>query len=323
MNSITGALICILGFGVLGCQSQKPAARPLVELVLPAIGDEPRQFAGLHNVIRVSDKLLSGSSPDDVAGFESLRKLGIRTIISVDGSRPDVDRARERNLRYVHLPVGYDGISQEQANRLARAVRDLPAPIYLHCHHGKHRGPAAAAAVQLCLDRACTPAAAVEIMKRAGTDPHYTGLFGAPHRLRRPTREELAAVGSDFPETSAVPALVQAMVEIDATWDHLSGIRKAGWKPPKDKPDLDPPHEAKQLGEHYRELARLNESTSRPADYRQRLLEAEQSAAALESNLRSNAATEAIERTFQRCRTSCAQCHAQFRDVPRKQGSLP
>src|SRR4051794_23849607 len=80
------------------------------------------EAAGLHNIFRVTDRLYSGSSPEGDASFAALRKLGIKTVISVDGARPDVKRARKFGLRYVHLPIGYDGVPREQALRLARAV---------------------------------------------------------------------------------------------------------------------------------------------------------------------------------------------------------
>src|SRR5947209_839442 len=63
---------------------------------------------GLHNVFRLTDKLYSGSSPDGDEGFASLQRLGVKTVISVDGARPDVERAHQFGMRYIHLPIGYD-----------------------------------------------------------------------------------------------------------------------------------------------------------------------------------------------------------------------
>jgi protein tyrosine phosphatase (PTP) superfamily phosphohydrolase (DUF442 family) len=126
----------VLVFLLIGCGRQ-PAA-PTTQAATP----NPDNLPGLHNVHRLSDKLISGSSPDGAVGFQSLKQLGVRTIISVDGAKPDVEAAKQAGLRYVHLPIGYGGVSEEQGLRLARAVHDLPGPIYLHCHHGKHRGPA-------------------------------------------------------------------------------------------------------------------------------------------------------------------------------------
>src|SRR5215475_14398645 len=87
----------------------------------PAVPAEPAQVElgaveapGLHNVYRLTEKLLSGSSPEGDEGFASLQRLGVKTIISVDGMRPDLERAHRFGMRYVHLPIGYDGVPKEQ-----------------------------------------------------------------------------------------------------------------------------------------------------------------------------------------------------------------
>ena len=115
---------------------------------------------GLNNVIRITEKLLSGSVPEGDTGFQTLQKLGVKTIITVDGAKPEVERAEKFGMRYVHLPIGYDGVPADQGWRLAKAVRDLPGLIYIHCHHGQHRSPAAAVVIKLCLDEKCTIATA-------------------------------------------------------------------------------------------------------------------------------------------------------------------
>src|SRR5262245_57669653 len=183
-TGVTG--LCLLAALAAGCQSgggTSPASRPAAEA--PPADPAKVEAAGLHNVYRITDKLLSGSSPEGDEGFESLRRLGVRTVLSVDGARPDVERAHRYGLRYVHLPIGDDGVPREQALRIAMAVRDLPGPVYVRCHHGKHRGPAAAAAAHLLLDEKCSVATAVAEMQRAGTDPHYAGLYSSPGRLTR------------------------------------------------------------------------------------------------------------------------------------------
>ncbi|HEX5033790.1 MAG TPA: hypothetical protein VFW62_04865, partial [bacterium] len=79
----------------------------------------------LPNVVRVHSKVISGGLPEGDAGFKELQDLGVKTVISVDGARPDVDLAKKYGLRYVHLPHGYDGIPQSRLEELAKAVRDL------------------------------------------------------------------------------------------------------------------------------------------------------------------------------------------------------
>jgi protein tyrosine phosphatase (PTP) superfamily phosphohydrolase (DUF442 family) len=275
----------------------------------------------LHNVYRITDQLFSGSSPEGDKGFRSLKGLGIKTIISVDGARPDVVAAHKFDLRYAHIPFGYDGIPRDQVLRLAKAVRDLPGPIYLHCHHGKHRGPTAAAVVHLCIDPNCSIEQALNEMRRAGTDPHYTGLYAVPRNLVRPSLKDLVLVPSDFPEVAQVPGLAQIMVEIDSRWENLKLIRAAGWEVPKDHPDLDPPHEALQLAEHFREADRLKEVNKRPTQFREWLAESERRMTKLEQALRIAQESGkrdrlAADEAFRQMEASCAQCHTTYRDVP-------
>ncbi len=269
---------------------------------------------GLHNVFRITDKLLSGSSPDGDEGFRSLKALGVKTIISVDGARPDLDSAHQFGLRYVHLPIGYDGMTRQRALQIAKAVRDLPGLVYIHCHHGQHRGPAAAAAVHLCLDDNCSVEQALAEMHRAGTDPHYTGLYELPKSLTRPTAKELDSIPADFPEAAAVPDLVQIMVAVDGRWDNLKRVKEAGWKTPADHPDLDPPHEALQLVEHFREASRLKQSVERSDEFRRWLAAVEADATGLERALRLDHA--AADEAFGKVGAMCVKCHAKYRDTP-------
>jgi protein tyrosine phosphatase (PTP) superfamily phosphohydrolase (DUF442 family) len=283
----------------------------------------PLPLPGLHNVYRITDKFFSGSSPDGEEGFRSLQKLGIKTILSVDGARPDVASARKFRMRYVHIPFGYDGIPRSQVLRLARAVRDLPGPVYIHCHHGKHRGPAAAAAIHLCLDKSCTVQQVLAEMRRAGTDSHYTGLYAVPPALVRPTAQELDQVPADFPETAAVPGLARLMANIDTRWENLKLIRAAQWRTPAAHPDLDPPHEALQLLEQYREAGRLKQVENRQAQFRRWLAEAEKNMTALEQQLRALKTSRRVDRTaterlYQAAGAACTRCHATYRDVPQK-----
>ena len=93
----------------------------------------------------MTERLYSGSEPHGEEGIASLKELGVKTIVSVDGAKPAVETARKYGMRYVHIPIGYDGVPEEAGQSLARLMREAETPIYVHCHHGKHRGPAAVA----------------------------------------------------------------------------------------------------------------------------------------------------------------------------------
>ena len=278
------------------------------------------ELPGIQNVFRITDKLLSGSSPEDETGFKSLQKLGVKTIISVDGAQPDLKNAHKFGMRYVHIPIGYDGVPREAALRMAKAVRDLPGPVYIHCHHGQHRGPASAAVIHLVLDSNCTVDQALAEMKRAGTDPKYKGLYAAPVDMRKVSNINLDDVRSDFPESIKPAAFADVMVHVDEQWDKIKLVKGAAWQTPKDHPDVSPAHEALLLVEQFREAARLPSHDSRPKDFRDWLQEVQVHAEKLEAILQSGANaqvdTDAAEQAFRAVNATCTRCHARYRDVP-------
>ena len=125
------------------------------------------------------------------------------------------------------------------------------------------------------------------------------------------------ALGTLGPQgKAAVPALVDAMIQVDGRWDHLKSIAAAGFRPPADHPDLDPPHEALQLSEHFRELRRLEESQHRGPAFLARLTTAEHHALSLRDALRALPASPpadrlaAIKTTFDAVGNDCRSCHA-------------
>jgi protein tyrosine phosphatase (PTP) superfamily phosphohydrolase (DUF442 family) len=266
-----------------------------------------REPVGLPNLRSLGDGLWSGGTPDGDEGFQSLHDLGVNTIISVDGMRPDVERARRFGVRYVHIPFGYGGIPHEQAVRLAMAARDLPRPIYVHCHHGQHRGPAAAALMRRCRADGWTANEAVAFLKTAGTDPKYEGLYAS-------VREQPPAPSGEvfFPEVVDIGGLTARMVEIDDLWDGIKKAKANVWKPVADG-SHSVAHLAVQLTEQFREAGRLPDTPTRPATFRLQLASAEQAAAELETALRAGdagAATNAFDRTA----ATCTACHREHRD---------
>ena len=274
-----------LAVGLIAADPSRPG--------VPPIAPRDPHLTGLHNVQRWTPRVLSGSSPDGADGFATLRRLGVRTVLSVDGAPPDVELAARHGLRYVHLPVGYDGIAPAQLLRLTKAVRDLPGPVYVHCHHGKHRGPAAVAAALVGLGE-MTPGDAVEGMKRSGTDPRYRGLIELPFTLHRPSLADLADAPADFPARTEPADLTQLMVRIDETWDRLKSGRNPG-------------HETVLLQEHYREAARLAGAKRRGEAFVTLFAEAEVSAKQLEASPHQSETLAASQKL-------CTQCHAKFRD---------
>jgi protein tyrosine phosphatase (PTP) superfamily phosphohydrolase (DUF442 family) len=314
----TAVVVATLG----GCDEPKTA---------PQIRDENQRQSiriadpNLENVYQVHPKVISGGEPHGEQGFASLARLGVKTVISVDGAKPDIDRAKRHGMRYVHLPHSYDGVPERRAMELAKAVRDLEGPVYIHCHHGKHRSPAAATVA--CVGAGLIGAGdALAILTAAGTSKNYRGLYKSAEQARRLDDALLDALDVEFREAVEIPPLADAMVALERTHDHVKQMAAAGWRPVHEHPDLDPAHEALLLREHYTELLRTDEVQQRPAEFHEQMRSGETVARSLEATLArlkeqrypggkiklhksADGALTAINR-------NCAACHQKFRDVP-------
>ena len=270
------------------------------------------QHDGIGNVLRVFTDVLSGSQPQGDEGFDSLAKLGVRTVISVDGAKPDIERSRARGMRYVHIPVGYDGITKNQQLQLANAVRVLPRPIYIHCHHGKHRGPAAVAVAGIGLG-ALDRKTAKHFMKEAGTSEHYRSLWAVVEKMSAIDPQVLDALRAEFPEIARVSDTTEIMVQIDRTFDRLQSICAAGWRKPEDHPELVPLAEAAKLAELFRSLGGASAVRSKPVEFGDLLSAAMKQAEALGQAIAENAPTQS-DIKIAAIQATCKKCHATFRN---------
>ena len=280
----------------------------------------PLNEPSLHNAYHVTEKVLSGAAPEGDASFAALRRLGVKTIISVDGAKPDVATARKHGLRYVHLPIGYDDVTPEEGRAIAKAIDELDGPIYLHCHHGKHRS-AAAVAVACVFNARLEPRQAESVLKTFGTGENYKGLWASAREARPLPPQALRETKVDFREVAPVPPMAEAMVAIDGNWERLKLAEKAGWRAPGAHPDVDPAHEALQLVERLHEMGRTHDVQGRPGGFRQMLEESETSAKTLHASLAAwskggsvGAPPPQATNAMKTIATGCSACHKSFRD---------
>jgi protein tyrosine phosphatase (PTP) superfamily phosphohydrolase (DUF442 family) len=277
---------------------------------------QPVETQVLHNVFKLDAALYSGNAPEDDAAFRELARLGVKTIISVDGTKPNVALAHQFGMRYVHLPFGYDGLPQARGVELAKAAQlaETAGPVYLHCHHGKHRSPAAAAVVCRALDN-WTPEQANDFLHQAGTAPDYAGLYRDVRAFRPPGAEELARVPGDFPEIAETPPMVDTMVEIDHRCDALKAAQKTGWAEGAGHRAEAPAQTAVLVWELFRELVRDPETKKRGDDYVARLGEGEKAADILRTVLGDPAPPDgARDAALEKLTQTCTACHKAHRN---------
>jgi len=305
-------------------------------VALPAPGEgAPRDYPGIHNAVAYHEGFISGGVPEGDAGFDTLRAMGVRTVISVDGAATDVARARARGMRYVHLPIGYDGFDAVRRMELVRAVRDAmrDGPVYLHCHHGKHRSAGAAGTIGVSLGWITNDEAAA-LMKVSGTAEGYKGLWACTAKAAPMMSALIDAARADFPEVTKPDSMTAAMVTIDEVFDRLKIVEKNGWTVPKDHPDLAPAADAGKLADLYRLLDGDSHVTALDddarKDFRALLAAGSERAGALETMLaagapKSTGAAESDEAAIAEHRkklsaamkqitANCKDCHVKYRD---------
>lgn len=303
--------ICLLVVSCVAMAADAPSTQPAFQ----PIGNEY-----LHNAHRVSDKVVSGAQPDEEEAFAALQALGIKTIISVDGAKPNSEMAKKYGMSYLHLPIGYDTVPSEQGEAIAKALLEKEGQFYIHCHHGKHRS-AAAVAVACVMTGDIQPEQAESVLKTFGTGANYEGLWKSAREAQRIDDAEIRAFEVVFVEAAVIPPLAEAMVHVDETFEHLKAADAAGWKSIPGHPDIDPPHEALLLREHYHELNRSEEMNDRPEEFRKLMKDSEEKTQKLEELLKAWKAAghpepvpAEIKSAFKAVGDACKTCHKDWRD---------
>ena len=267
----------------------------------------------LQNVYRLGQTLYSGSSPRDEAAFSTLSRLGIKTIISVEGAEPDIDTARAHGMRYVHLPIVYAGLTHERLVELVRAANEYPTPIYIYCDRGVDRAPIAAAALWMCLNRQATKEQAIAVAHKISGDANpHPRLLGSLLDATRPTEEEWKASNSALPEVSQLPPFTRSMASIGRMWDRVA-------IPVKDRHSttislqLDTAYD---IAEQFRESAAMPGVPDELRPGLQAIVgDAEKLAEIIKSELRDpTAQVTGRQQAVDTINNRCHECHTKFRD---------
>ncbi|MGD2017763.1 MAG: hypothetical protein PVJ89_06600 [Planctomycetota bacterium] len=329
------ALSCQAGEGIVGsgaarvASTQVPPPLPLEgsawdaagEVTLPTV--PPGNYPGLQNVYRFSDRIITGSEPVDREALAQLEAWGVRTVLSVDGKAPDAEGAEELGMRYVHVPLQYKGITDDQIAQISKVFRELEAPFYVHCFHGRHRGPAAAAIGSVALDGLNRDRAIAEMRHWCTTAKKYEGLYLTVATARFPTAEETAAYDFDFTSARSFSGLREAMVTLTRSWDEVKLVRRNGWQPSADHPDLDPLRSATTVLQHLDACAEMDETATYADDFRQwlgvsregtgRLVELLTDCRTAPGASAEDRTTE-LEAAYDVVAESCLECHSVYRN---------
>lgn len=279
----------------------------------------PEDSEGLHNVYKLSKSIISGSEPIGEGAIKHLAEMGVKTILSVDGKAPDADTARKYGMRYVHVPIRYSGMTKDEVKKITKTFRDLEGPFFVHCFHGRHRGPAAAALGRVAIDGVPREQAMAEMRQYCGTASKYEGLYRTIAEAIVPDSNELARYQWDFPEGHTFKGIRQVMVPMARAHDDIKLLMDRDWEPDPAHPDIDALNSAKILLDLYIQANHLGDTAERSSEYKTWMTEGEQSMRGLVDSLEAMKAGDtskgaAAAKQFKAVRKNCSVCHTAYRN---------
>lgn len=271
---------------------------------------------GLENLLRVGVRIYSGGEPNS-EGLLKLKELGIKTIVSVDGLPPDSESAEKLGLKYIHIPLGYDGIGKKERQQFATLMTHTKGKIYVHCHHGKHRGPAAVATCMI-ISGDLDQEQAMAYMAVAGTSKDYKGLWDSVASIQRGEVE--AGSLSELPSRVESDDIAQHMAKLDRRWELIQEQMKQSLDL-----NLSDPNKTHQevisMMEYFRESARSVQrdregkwgNAKSMQELVDQLLHSSKTAEQFANTIKNGDKKKASE-SFASLAQQCKSCHGKYRD---------
>jgi len=95
---------------------------------------------GLENVGRVAPDIFRGSQPAK-NGYDSLKKMGIRTVINLRTSMSEKKQVEAAGMRSIEIPLStFNNGDKEKVDRVVALLADQAnRPVFVHCRQGRDR----------------------------------------------------------------------------------------------------------------------------------------------------------------------------------------
>ncbi len=284
----------------------------LLSCASPRRDTQTNEHGAIQNLHKLTDRLYSGAEPVGELAYEQLASLGVRAVISVDAVAPNKQLADRYGIRVIHLPIGYDGVPEDRAHALAKAIVTIDGPIFVNCHHGKHRGPAALVVGGIGAGE-ITGQQGRAYLEAAGTSLDYPGLWEAIGHVSAYPMKDLNAESVLLPERSEPGGFAETMSQIDRAHEQLWLCADNGFVAPADHPDLAPVSLAGQIHDMLRSLEADPYAEQEGELFAMLLAQSIEIASDAETQIRSGRPGDALD-SLSALGDSCVDCHNKYRD---------
>lgn len=98
--------------------------------------------AGVLNFHQVNERIFRGAQPT-AEGFQSLAKMGIKTVVDLRREESQARREREvvegLGMRFVSVPMAMGAPTDAQISLVMKELNSTSGPVFVHCHGGRDR----------------------------------------------------------------------------------------------------------------------------------------------------------------------------------------
>lgn len=149
---------------LLYCSQEASKPLPAPQEARPTHWAVPLEREGLTNFYKVSDDLYRGAQPKK-AGFDQLKKLGVKTIVNLRNSNDDEKMIAGAGFNYFHIPISSIFPRKKKFARFLEIVSD-PAncPVFVHCRRGADRTGTAVALYRIKVQKCAVEEAIAEMV---------------------------------------------------------------------------------------------------------------------------------------------------------------
>lgn len=115
------------------------------EVIFPPPGDDYEVIGvadGLKSfLVKYDETLIRGGEPYNGTAARTLKKYGVKTIISITPNDQERKFCANNGFELVEVEFSKDpGPSKESLDLYLQTIKNGSAPFYVHCHGGTHRG---------------------------------------------------------------------------------------------------------------------------------------------------------------------------------------
>lgn len=140
----------------------------------------PPALPGVENSYRVSTELYRSGQPDE-AGFHTIERAGIKSVLNLREYHTDTDEAADTKLKLLHYPVAAGSVTKQDIVNILKLLRSAPKPVLVHCWHGSDR-----TGITIAAYRIVEQGVSVEDAEKEFTDDrfgHHEFWYGNLRRL--------------------------------------------------------------------------------------------------------------------------------------------